>query len=917
MINRVTENMKFNTITNSLFKVQGQSANLMEKISTQKNINRPSDDPTGAGNILNYTSAMASIEQYQTNITNTQTWLSLTDTNFTSIGKMITQAQDIAASQSSAVASDETMDSNAAILSAMIDDALSLMNAKQGDSYLFGGSKTDVAPFSATPVGKIGDVSAAPVNNFDGTVTSIGTYTGTVNKTYAVKIIDGGTAADLADATYQVSADGGTTWSATQTDLSAPIDFGDGLGVTMTFTPGAGAHNLSANDSYTVNATAAITGNVNAAQTNIFDGTIQSSGTYMGTTDQTYLVKITNTGVLGVATYQYSTDGGTSWNGTDITTALNPGSSALGTDGLTLAFTTGTQDLTANDSFTVNATAAGIGNPTATPVNNFNGTVTSSGTYTGMENKTYALKIITGGTLAAATYQISADGGIIWGSTQSGLSAQTTLGDGIKMTFTAGTKDLAAGDSFTLDAIATSIDAAFAATANTFNGTVASSGTYTGIENKTYAVKITTGGTLAAATYKMSIDGGKTWGTEQTLPPQALQGSKVNTAGGSAITAATVWNKITGANVQDGTTIVITGKKHDGTAVAGTYTINNAVTGTVQELLDKIGTTLGGTASITADGRIEVTDNTTGASQLAMTLTTTNPVNALDFGTIASTTATSITLGDGINMTINDSGSQHLTANDLFTVNAYSAGYYRGNDDQLTVQVGKSNNFVYNIKGSSAFTAANGPIAAASVVGAGAGLTVDDTITLTRGASAGSWSLTSNSQYPNMVITSTSATTVTIDADNDGTNDVTLDLSGKWNANNTASFTITAGASSQVSAVTVHGPGSVDLLKTLNALKSALTAHDMTAVSAQIADLKNIQTQVLQKQTEAGAKASSLDLTSTNHTAFTEQLASMKSGIEDADLAKLITSFQMQQIALQASYNLAAQIGKMTIMTYL
>ena len=37
MINRVTENMKYATITNNLFNVQGKSTQLMEKISTQKN----------------------------------------------------------------------------------------------------------------------------------------------------------------------------------------------------------------------------------------------------------------------------------------------------------------------------------------------------------------------------------------------------------------------------------------------------------------------------------------------------------------------------------------------------------------------------------------------------------------------------------------------------------------------------------------------------------------------------------------------------------------------------------------------------------------------------------------------------------------------------------------------------------------
>ena len=96
MITRVTENMKFNTVANSLFDVQGQSAELMEKISTQKNINRPSDNPIGAGNILNYQQALASIDQYQTNITSAKTWLSLTDTNLSGIVDIIAQAKDIA-----------------------------------------------------------------------------------------------------------------------------------------------------------------------------------------------------------------------------------------------------------------------------------------------------------------------------------------------------------------------------------------------------------------------------------------------------------------------------------------------------------------------------------------------------------------------------------------------------------------------------------------------------------------------------------------------------------------------------------------------------------------------------------------------------------------------------------------------------
>ena len=622
MINRVTENMKYNTITNNLFNVQGQSAELMEKLSTQKMVNRPSDNPIGTNNVLNYRSVLASIEQYQANIKTANTWLSLTDTNLSGIKGIVDKAIDIAISQSSSVAAPETMTANAAVLDSLIDDVLSMANAKIGDNYLFGGSKTDIMPFSTT--------------------------------------------------------------------------------------------------------------------------------------------------------------------------------------------------------------------------------------------------------LLAAT-----------------------------------------------------INPASAATANIFNGTVTSGGTYTGTENKTYAVKIIEGGTLAGATYQISSDGGKSWGTTQNFSPQEVIGDEENTEAGNPITAATVWDTIDGANVQDNDTVTITGKRHDGTAVNGTYTITDASSGTVQDLLDQIETEFGGTvtASIDADGKITVTDNLSGTSQMEIALAENNEGGGtLNFGAFAATTERIVSLGDGITMTFNAS-TIDFANNDLFSVNANTAGYYRGNDDNLTLQAGKGNNFIYNITGSDAFTNAKGPVAAASI-GALSNLTANDTITLTRGVTAGTWTLAHTNDdiatgYPNMQIVSMNATAVTISVDGNAANNITVNLSGTWQANNVAGFSVTAGAPPSLSAVEVNGPGTVDLMTTLNRLKNALEDGDIDVIAAQIADLKIAQTQILTAQTQAGEKMRSLGLTSQNHTAFNEQIISMKSDIEDADLEKIIMQFQMQQIAMQSSYNLASQIGKMTILDYI
>jgi len=94
------------------------------------------------------------------------------------------------------------------------------------------------------------------------------------------------------------------------------------------------------------------------------------------------------------------------------------------------------------------------------------------------------------------------------------------------------------------------------------------------------------------------------------------------------------------------------------------------------------------------------------------------------------------------------------------------------------------------------------PAASASILAPGSWGT-DGSIVLTRGATAADWTVTTHDGYPLMAIgTTADAATLTIDANGDGTNDMTLALSGSWESGDTAAFTITA-AGPSVSPVTV------------------------------------------------------------------------------------------------------------------
>ena len=166
--------------------------------------------------------------------------------------------------------------------------------------------------------------------------------------------------------------------------------------------------------------------------------------------------------------------------------------------------------------------------PVARSANGFDGSVYSGGTYTGSADKTYTVRIASGGAPGTATYEVSDDGGTTWGAAAVvPASGIVSLGDGLTVRFgDDGTTGLTAGDLFYVNAYPggrttdARVETPRAAANNAFAGTVsldASSGTYGGDRNRTFVVQfVNGGGAVGEADYRVSTDGGKTWGAVQT-----------------------------------------------------------------------------------------------------------------------------------------------------------------------------------------------------------------------------------------------------------------------------------------------------------------------------------------------------------------------------------------------------------------
>mgnify|MGYP001271575500 CR=1 FL=1 len=127
---RITDNMRFNTTVNSLFSTQSQYNDLLEKIASQKKVNRASDDPVAATKIIDIRQAKAANEQYRRNMESSDSWISATESNLSSAYDLLVNAQEIAVGQATATSNATTRQIAAQQVQSLIDEMSSLGNAK-------------------------------------------------------------------------------------------------------------------------------------------------------------------------------------------------------------------------------------------------------------------------------------------------------------------------------------------------------------------------------------------------------------------------------------------------------------------------------------------------------------------------------------------------------------------------------------------------------------------------------------------------------------------------------------------------------------------------------------------------------------------------------------------------------------------
>jgi len=111
--------------------------------------------------------------------------------------------------------------------------------------------------------------------------------------------------------------------------------------------------------------------------------------------------------------------------------------------------------------------------------------------------------------------------------------------------------------------------------------------------------------------------------------------------------------------------------------------------------------------------------------------------------------------------------------------------------------------------------------------------------------------------------------------------------------------------------------GGVALFETLDALKAALQANDSPAIATALADLKTGGMVVQDNIAKTSAMLSNLEFADSHLTYLKNTVGSMISNREDADINKLAAEYQMQILALNASYSAAAKMNAQSILDFI
>lgn len=148
---RVTSNSIINTFLQNLSRNVAKLEKYQSQLSSGLRVRWPSEDPVTAAHVLDLQSAVDINAQFRENAEGALSLLNTVDRFLGSAGDVLQRARELAVQGANDTLSVADMQAAAREVEQLLEQMIQVGNAQYGDTYVFGGFKTNTAPFS--PVG--------------------------------------------------------------------------------------------------------------------------------------------------------------------------------------------------------------------------------------------------------------------------------------------------------------------------------------------------------------------------------------------------------------------------------------------------------------------------------------------------------------------------------------------------------------------------------------------------------------------------------------------------------------------------------------------------------------------------------------------------------------------------------------------
>jgi flagellar hook-associated protein 3 FlgL len=144
---RITQNMMSRNVLSDLENVTDKLNRTQQKLSSGKELTQPSDDPFGTSRALQLRADLAQNQQYQKNVSEANSWQSVTDTALSNVSDDLLRVRDLVVQAANDTTGASARSDIAAEITQLIDSIKTAGNTQYAGRYVFAGSATTTQPY--------------------------------------------------------------------------------------------------------------------------------------------------------------------------------------------------------------------------------------------------------------------------------------------------------------------------------------------------------------------------------------------------------------------------------------------------------------------------------------------------------------------------------------------------------------------------------------------------------------------------------------------------------------------------------------------------------------------------------------------------------------------------------------------------